>query len=68
MNALVPSEGYEFGLRTEFGKTFNATIAVFRLFFTTGTLSLIGEFSLGRRSQRNFAPRRINRNRRCGIE
>ncbi|HTO59467.1 MAG TPA: TonB-dependent receptor [Pseudomonadales bacterium] len=31
VNALVPSEGYEVGLRTEFGKTFNATVAVFRL-------------------------------------
>lgn len=31
VNALVPSEGYELGLRTEFGDRFNATIAVFRL-------------------------------------
>ena len=31
VHALVPSEGYELGLRTEFGKTFNATVAVFRL-------------------------------------
>ena len=31
VDALVPSEGYELGLRTEFGDRFNATVAVFRL-------------------------------------
>jgi outer membrane cobalamin receptor len=31
VNALVPSQGYELGLRTESGRQFNATVAVFRL-------------------------------------
>jgi hypothetical protein len=31
VNLLVPSVGYGLGLRTEFGNTFNATIAPFQL-------------------------------------